>query len=1000
MNQERPEDNKQTKQNQDRQAHEGGPNQQPKPAEASSKNVPVIGLGASAGGLDALKAFFAEVPENSGLAYIVLMHLSPDQPSMLPEILQKVTTLPVTKAEDGQSIEPDYIYAVPAKKEISVYKGTIQLLEPTEKKISMPIDYFFRSLASDKKSNAAAVILSGTGSDGTVGLREIKDHEGLVLAQSKDTAKYDGMPASAINTGLVDMILAPQDMPQKLSNYFDNRQRVTVKKKEISEDQEWLNKIFALLRVQAGQDFSFYKTNTIHRRINRRMVLNQIDSKDTYLSFLRENPNEVQALFRELLIGVTNFFRDPEAFEALKNDILPKVFTGLKNDTAFRVWVPGCSSGEEVFSLAMIILECLDQFPGKKIDLQIFGSDIDQRAIDKARQGLYPSSIQADVSQERLSRFFHLEGEAYRIRKEVRDSVVFSVQNVLKDPPFSRLNLLSCRNLLIYLNDQAQKMLLPIFHYTLVPGGIMMLGTSETIGGFTNLFEGLDNTLKIYERREVPQALLPRIEFPAGKPDQAAQADAAPEQEQRPKADLDQETRKLILEHFAPSAVLIDSKGNILNIQGRTGKYLEPASGPPNQNILDMAREGLRTELHLAMRKAVNTQEEIVRRQVQVKVNGGIQAVDLYVCPVTKPKALSGRLLVAFEDVEASQPHEKPQGGKEMEAPESEYERRIQELEQELQDTRENHQTTVEELESSNEELKSTNEELQSSNEELQSTNEELESSKEELQSLNEELQTVNSELQSKVDELSDAYDDINNLLSSTQIATIFVDNDLQVKRFSKEAEKIVNLIESDVGRPLEHQSTHLQDVDLTTGIKQVLDNLTPVEKEVQTQDGNWYIMRIMPYRTRDNRIQGAVVTFRDVDEQKKSQEKLRELNNELEQAWFLVRSVFDMNQKPLAVLDDHGQVVIANTALCRQLDLSMQEIEGLDIVNLDKADLWSSDLQAKLGKALEADEDFETEPFQVDTEQGKKTMIIRGQVVRQGKKDRPYRILLQFVKG
>jgi two-component system CheB/CheR fusion protein len=995
MNQEKPEHDKHVAQNQEEKV--GQDNQQLQPAQGTLKDVSVVGLGASAGGLDALKAFFAEVPETSGLAYIVLMHLSPDQPSMLPDLLQRVSRIPVTKAEDGQRIEPDHVYTVPSRKEISIYQGTIQLLDPAEKSISMPIDYFFRTLASDKKSNAAAIILSGTGSDGTVGLREIKDNEGLVLVQSKDTAKYDGMPASAIHTGLVDMVLAPQDMPQKLGEYFDHRHRVADKKQEVSQDQEWLNKIFALLRVQAGQDFSFYKTNTIHRRIQRRMVLNQIESKDTYLSFLRENPNEVNALFRELLIGVTNFFREPESFEVMKNKILPKVFKGLRDDALFRVWVPGCSSGEEVFSLAMVILEGLDQFPEKTFELQIFGSDIDQRAIDKARQGLYPSSIQADVSQERLSRFFQPEGDNYRIRKEIRDRVVFSVQNVLNDPPFSRLSLLSCRNLLIYLNSQAQRKLLPLFHYTLVPGGIMMLGSSESIGGFTNLFEPLDTTWKIYKRREVPQALQPQIDFPAGKPKEEAQAEAASKSALEPKADLEKETKNLVLERFAPAAVLVDSKGTILHIQGRTGKYLEPASGPPNQNILDMAREGLRTELSLAMRKALGSKEEILRRQVQIKVNGGTQVIDLHVFPVQQTKKLSGRLLIAFEDIESSRQDLHTRQRK-ADSLENDSDARIAELEQELQDTRENHQTTIEELESSNEELKSTNEELQSSNEELQSTNEELESSKEELQSLNEELKTVNSELQSKVDELSEAHDDITNLLNSTQIATIFVDNDLQVKRFSREATKIVNLIESDIGRPLAHQSTRLQDVDLTEGIKQVLHNLTPLEKEVHSEDGSWYIMRIMPYRTRDNRIQGAVVTFRDVDAQKKSQEKLKELNEELEQAWFLVRSVFDMNKDPLAVLDEQGRVVIANTALCRLLDLSMQKIEGIDIFSLDKADLRSTDLQSKLQSALKADKDFETNPFQLDTEQGRKTISLKGQVVHQGKKERPYRVLLQFV--
>ena len=959
-------------------------------------DFPVIGLGASAGGLEALKTFFSHVPKKSGMAYIVLMHLAPHQPSMLPDLLQKTTEVPVSITRDGERLLPDNIYVVPPQKEISIYNRAIQLMDPVDKNVSLPIDFFFRTLAADMGARAAAVILSGTGSDGTVGLKEIKSYEGLVVAQSPETAKYDGMPRSAMGTGLADMVLAPEEMPQRLVDYFDHKSRIQVKEAEVSEDQEWLHKIFALLRVQAGQDFSFYKQNTIHRRINRRMVLNQIESRETYLRFLRESAGEVQALFRELLIGVTNFFREPESFEALKEEILPEALAELKDDAAFRVWVPGCSSGEEVYSLAMVILECLDSFPRKRISLQMFGTDIDSQAIGKAREGLYPATIQADVSQERLSRFFSAEGNFYRIRKEVRDRVVFSVQDVLKDPPFSRLSLLSCRNLLIYLNTEAQRKLLPLFHYTLRPEGVLMLGSSETIGKFTNLFEALNSTWKIFKRREVPQALMQRIEFPTGRPEPAAGEEAAAEPPPA-RVNLERLTRNLVLSRFAPPAALIDSKGTILNIQGRTGKYLEPASGPPTQNILDMAREGLRMELSLALRQAASSKEEVVRRQVRVQINGGTQAINLYVSPIQKPKELAGRLLVVFEDTELPSEDREPVKEKAETSSEESYEQRIAELEQELQETRENHQTTVEELESSNEELKSTNEELQSSNEELQSTNEELESSKEELQSLNEELQTVNSELQARVDELSAAQDDIDNLLNSTEIATVFVDNALQVKRFSREASRIINLIDSDIGRPLEHQSHKLEGVDLSADISRVLDKLSPVEREVRTTEGTWYIMRLMPYRTRDNRIQGAVVTFRNVDEQKKAQERLEELNDQLEQAWFLTRSVFDMNQAPLMVLNEEQAVVIANTALCRLLGGSMQEIEGKGIFSLGALDWSATDLSSKLNKALQEGRDFETASFEVDAPEGKRALFIQGQVVRQGNGKRPYRILLQL---
>ncbi len=965
-------------------------------SEVLTRGFPVVGLGASAGGLEALKAFFSQVPADSGMAYIVMMHLAPDQPSMLPELLQKVSAVPVNMASDGQSLLPDHAYIVPPRTEISIYNNVIQLLPPVDKAFSLPIDFFFRTLAADRKSRAAAVILSGTGSDGSVGLKEIKDHEGLVLAQSEESAKHDGMPGSARATGLVDITLEPEQMSRKLISYFNQPARARPKEADVAQKQDWLQKIFALLRVQKGQDFSFYKVNTIQRRISRRMLLNQIEEYETYLAFLRQDPRELNNLFQELLIGVTNFFRDPESFEVLKNEVLPEALAELKKDSYFRVWVPGCSSGEEVYSLVITMLECLDAFPGKRISLQVFGTDIDQKAVARAREGLYPESIQVDVSQERLERFFYRQGKSYRIRKEVRDAIVFSVQNVLKDPPFSRLNLLSCRNLLIYLNTEAQKRLLPLFHYTLAPGGVMMLGCSETIGGFNNLFKPLNSTWKIYKRRDAPHHQLNRIEFPTGRQEAGPETHSQIKSTQEDKANLVQLTRELLLERFAPAAAVIDSQGAIQYVQGKTGKYLELSSGMPTQNILDLAREGLRVELSIAMRKAVSTGEEIIRQQVMVLGSTGEQAINLQVIPLDKHKGLAGCFLVVFQDVDF-QVRETMEQQEGQEAGSSEqFKTRVEELEQELQENRESHQSIVEELESSNEELKSTNEELQSSNEELQSTNEELESSKEELQSLNEELQTVNSELQSKVDELSEAQDDINNLLSSTEIAIVFVDNDLRIKHYSQQASRIISLIDSDLGRPLAHQSTNIREVDLTLEVQQVLDRLTPVEKEIRTVEDKWYVLRIMPYRTRENRIQGAVIAFRDIDKQKKAQEELRQANAELEQAWYLTRRVFDMNPKPLMVLNEQKQAVISNTALEGLLNLPASEIQGRDVFNLLPG-VQDNDLEAKLDAALQQGQDFESSAFKLQTRQGEQPYYIQGSIVREDENQRPYRILLSL---
>ena len=960
------------------------------------QRFPVIGLGASAGGLEALKAFFSKVPPDSGMAYIVLVHMSPKQPSMMHELLQKVTRTSVQPAENDMALRPDNVYIVPSDKEISFYQGKIQLLDPVDKKSYLPIDFFFRSLAADQGSQAAAVILSGTGSDGTMGLKEIKSFEGLVVVQSEDTAKYTGMPRSAIDTGQADMILSPEEMPEKLRQYFKHRLSLKDKAKEVEKrEEDWLNRIFSLLRIHIGHDFSYYKRSTILRRIDRRIGLNQIPDHDKYVRYLRENPRELQALFRELLIGVTNFFRDPQSFEVLKRDILPDMIQGMDDDATFRVWVPGCSSGDEVYSLAMVFLECLEK-TSKRVNLQLFGTDINSTAIEKARQGIFPSSIRADVSQERLDRFFVRENsDIYRVRKEVRDLVIFSVQDLLKDPPFSRLNLLSCRNLLIYLNSEAQKKILPLFHYTLRPGGILMLGSSETVGEFTSLFQSLDNTWKIYRRREVHRSRMQPVEFPTGMPREPSNSQTIRKEKPCGK-NLEHLVDRAIADRFGPPAVVVDDSGNILHVAGRTGRYLETPSGPPSHNIVEMAREGLGIQLSSALRQARTKKKHVLLRRVKVSLNGEKQSINLHVIPLDKPRELSGNLLVAFEALKEAEPVE-PAGENEK-VDDSSYESRINDLEQELMHSRERQQTTIEELESSNEELKSTNEELQSSNEELQSTNEELESSKEELQSLNEELQTVNAELQSKVDELSAAQDDINNLLNSTEIATLFVDNEVRIKRYSKETEKIINLIGSDVGRPLEHQGTKLNYEHMIRDIKTVLDRLTPIEKEIQSTDGTWYNMSIKPYRTMDHRIQGALLTFENVDVQKKHQEKLEELNAESRAAWMLVRAVFDMNTSPMAVLDSKGKMVIANTAFSRIMNLDQNKIEGWDFLDQTSETLQDTGLHSRLLTALNDGKDFETLEFDITRNHERKKYLVQGRVIRLNK-GQPYRILLSFIQ-
>jgi two-component system, chemotaxis family, CheB/CheR fusion protein len=750
-----------------------------------------------------------------------------------------------------------------------------------------------------------------------------------------------------------------------------------------------------LLRTRVGHDFSAYKRKTILRRVSRRMGLEQIESLEEYVRYLRKNPNEADLLFRELLIGVTRFFREPESYEVLKNRILSGRIRQMKSDGIFRVWVPGCSTGEEVYSLAIVIKECMAE-ASSDIQLQVFGTDIDSTAIDKARQGLFPQSIAADVSETRLKRFFIKEGGFYRIRKEIRDDTVFSVQDILKDPPFSRLNLLCCRNLLIYLEADAQKRLIPLFHYTLRTDGILMLGTSETIGGFSALFKTLDKKWKIFSRREMPNSIRDKIEFPSRMQGTSHAERPQPKKRAPERADIGQLTQKAVLEQFAPTAILVNADADILHIQGRTGRYIEAASGPPTHNLLDLARQGLRIELSSALRTARSSDEPVTRKRVAVEFNGDTRLINLHVRPQYAPKEMSGNFLVVFEDTEqlGETAGTGQNGSGEIPAKTS----RFAELEKELQVTRESRQATIEELESSNEELTSMNEEMQSANEELQSTNEELESSKEELQSLNEELQTVNAELQSKVEELSAARDDMHNLLNSTEVATIFVDNNMRVRRFTPDSTAIVNLIDSDVGRPLEHVVNNLRYKDMISDLKAVMRKLVPRKIEVQTADGEWYQMRILPYRTTDNRIDGAVLTFSCIEDQKKAQDILKSYIKAMEDVEKIMRVVFDMSEAPTVVLDEAGRIIIANASYSKIMNICQKNITGLDFINIHADIAGKTDLKTALDNALNQNRNFETKEFDMPIPHGKIRFRIKGQVIDTEKVSQ-YRIILIFVE-
>jgi two-component system CheB/CheR fusion protein len=820
---------------------------------------PIVGIGASAGGLKALEAFFGNVPSASGIAYVVIQHRVPHGESLLPGLIGRTTSMPVTTVKDDTLIEPDHVYVLALEHELALIDGRLYLVEPTEPRYErLPIDYFFRSLAEDWDGSAIGVILSGTGTDGTLGVKAIKGEGGMAMAQALETAEHGGMPSSAIDTGLVDFILPPNEMPAALMDYIhhDHFPGSPAPSAAPTVEQQ-LEKIYTVIQARTGHDFSQYKENTVLRRVQRRMVVNQIEDIEDYVDHLKKERGEADRLFRELLIGVTRFFRDPEAFEALEHEVIPRLFNGDPAPHPIRVWVPGCSTGEEAYSIAILLAEEMQRREEKAV-VQIFATDIDRDAIESARAGHFPANIVQDVSPERLKRFFIKDGDRYQIRQTIRDMLIFAVQSVVKDPPFSRLDLISCRNLLIYLASDLQKRVLPLFHYALRSGGYLFLGTSETLAGLEDYFEPLSRKWKIFKhngKRSGQESRLPMVTFPAihSRPGGPAQALS---EKPNSMADL---AHELLLAKLTPPCVIVTPDGEVLYFHRRTGKYLEPPSGEANLTLVGMARPGLELPLLTAIRKAQAEDREIVYTNVAVQTDCGEELINLTVRPLKEPPKMNGLLLVVFEDAGLLEQAERKDAVAEASNVQTE---RIENLERELQATREYLQTTTEELETSNEELKSTNEELQSANEELQSTNEELETAKEELQSVNEELVTVNNELEAKIDQLTHANNDMQNLLSSIQTAVIFLDSNLRIKRFNAAATGIVNLIESDIGRPLRHLVSNLEVGDLAGDAREVLATLSTKEKLVAIEDGERYVMRIQPYRTTSDVIDGVIITF------------------------------------------------------------------------------------------------------------------------------------------
>ena len=850
---------------------------QQKQLKTASENFLIVGIGASAGGLESLEQFFSNMPSDTGMGFVVVQHLDPDHIDLLPELLQRITSMKVVQAENKLKVLPNCVYRIPQNKSMSVLNGVLFLFEPIESRgLRLPIDFFFTSLAEDKKEKSIGVILSGMGADGSLGLKAIKERDGIALVQEPSAAKFEAMPINAAKTVNADIIAPANELPLKLISYLKIDPIIKTNKNKIFDidvkSVGALEKIIILLRHLTGQDFSSYKKNTMLRRIERRMGVHQIDKMQNYVRFLQENPKELEILFKEMLIGVTNFFRDAEVWNKLKDSVLSNYIKNLPNGYTLRAWIPGCSTGEEAYTFAIIFKEIFEEFKeNKNINLQIFATDIDKDSIEIARKGYYTSKISSDVSPERLKKYFTKENIGYRVNASIREMVVFAPHNVIKDPPFTKLDFLSCRNLLIYIEPDLQSKILTLFHYSLNKNGILLLGNAETLGEQSSIFNLIDSKLKLYSRADIERKH-DILDFPTSiAHDKNKQNDKL--KKGIMKENIQTLADQILLQSFTPASVLINEQGDILYITGRTGKFLEPAAGKANMNIYSMAREGYRNELHSSIRKAKLNYEPVILNNMKVIGETETNTVNITFQQIEKPDGIKGSILVVYSEIVKNNKNEKLAIKSEkqiIDLEKSETENELQRCYEELQNARE-------EMQTSQEELKSANEELQSTNEELQSTNEELTTSKEEMQSLNEELQTVNVELQTKINDYIQAESDMKNLLNSIEIATLFLDKELNIRRYTEQLTKIIKVRQNDIGRPFGEIVSKLQYAEIEIHSKEVLRTLIFKETSITTSENKWFKVRIMPYRTMDDKIEGLVITFIDITENKKME---KELNN------------------------------------------------------------------------------------------------------------------------
>jgi two-component system CheB/CheR fusion protein len=879
------------------------PRQDPAPERAPRSPFPIVGVGASAGGLDAVTELLAHLPESPGMAFVIVQHLDPHYDSHLVELLSRATRMPVLEAAPGVAVEPDHVYVITPNTSLTIEGGALRVTSRGDARPHLPVDLFMRALAAEQQTRAIGVVLSGSGSDGTLGLAEIKAVGGITFAQDERTAKQFNMPRSAVDAGCVDFVLPPAEIARRLEDVAKHPylapERPAGGDEGIPEDQ--FQKIVRAVRAATGVDFSQYRDSTLRRRIGRRMALHGQHEMGQYVRVLESSRAEVDALYRDLLINVTSFFRDAEMFEELKRQVFPRILEGKGREDAIRIWVAGCSTGQEAYSLALALVEFLDDKPLRP-RIQLFATDLsDAATLEKARAGVYPESIEGEMTPERLRRFFLREDHVYRVDKTIRDMCVFARQNLVTDPPFSHVDLISCRNVLMYMGVGLQKQVVPTFHYALNPRGFLVLGPSETVGDGWDLFEPVDRAHKIYAKKLV--AIAPAFRFPAAEHhDPRPGAGRFARRPGTSPADFEKEADRILLGHYAPPGVLVNDRFDILQFRGRTADFLESPAGEPTLNVLKMARENLFLELRIALNEAV-TRGEPVLRKVTVRGGEGFRSVNLRVTPVKPGGATASCFLVLFEDPEAGRhpPEGAGEGGRGEEpstfrrwlrrgdralpaeagphAPDDLHavarEEEMLRLRQELAATREYLQSAVEQQEASNEELRSANEEILSSNEELQSTNEELQTAKEELQSANEELTTVNEQLQSRNSELTQVTNDLANLLTSTSIPMVMVGADLRVRRLTPAAQKVLNLLPSDVGRPIAHIRPAVEVPALEELVEGVIEQVRVWKTEVQDRDGRWWQLRIHPYRTSNHTVDGAVIILVDVDDIKRVAERL-----------------------------------------------------------------------------------------------------------------------------